>query len=273
MLICAGIFLPFCLSLLAQESVKATSIVLVVKDQTGGKVQGAHVRIWPLPSKMEKVLDTDSDGKLLLDVSPGSYDLTVEFPGFVTATKSIEAKYATHQTIDIVLRAGSCSPCVITAVLPVSFPEQSLAISPDGRYAIVGVDSAAEPHHTVFLEDLFLKTRRKLFNYDRHVALLWKPDSKLFAVTNYVGSDKSQCTIILVDEKMPPIQVLDVLSRQLTAASRKQLEIRLSNQHSYVEASAWDGSMTLEVKISGYGDADPAGFTEFFDVLLPDGQP
>ncbi len=146
-------------------------------------------------------------------------------------------------------------------------------MSPDGRYAIVGVDSAKEPYHTVFLEDQLLKSRRRLFNYNRSIALLWKSDSKLFAVTDYAGSDISRCSILSVDEKASPIQVLDVLSHQLSEGTWKKLETHLSDHHVYVEAAVWDGPRSLVVKISGYGDADPKGFVEFYRVLLPVGQP
>ena len=271
-LFCVGMFLPFCFVLLAQEAVKTASMVLAVKDQTGAAVRNAHVQIVPLPNNAGENLTTDSDGKLSLDVSPGSYDLTVESPGFLTVKKRIEAEPATHQNMDIVLKVGSCppGPCLtVTHVFPVSFPAQSQAVSPDGRYAIVGVDSRTEPYHSVFLEDRLLKTRRKLFDYDRHIVLLWKSDSKLFAVTDYTGSDNSRCSVLSVDEKAPPVQVLDVLSHQLSEDTWKQLETHLRNHHAYVEAEAWDGPMSPMVKISGFGDADPTGFAGFYEVLLP----
>jgi hypothetical protein len=162
---------------------------------------------------------------------------------------------------------------VTNVFLVVSFPAQSHAISPDGRYDIVDVENATEPHHSVLLEDLYRRTRRKVFDYDRNIALLWKPDSKYFAVTDYIGSDNSRCSILSVDETVPPIQVLDALSRQVSGETRKQLETHLSNHHSYFEAVVWDGPMSLQVKISGYGDADPEGFKEFYEVLLPARQP
>jgi hypothetical protein len=151
----------------------------------------------------------------------------------------------------------------------VSFPKLSQAVSPDGRFVVVGINSDKEPNHTVFLEDRYLKTRRKLFTYERHIVVLWKADSKLFAVTNYVGSNSSRCTIISVDRKAKPIEVTAVLSHQLAEASRKRLQNQLNNHHVYVEAVVWDGPTSLQVKMSGYGDEDPAGFTEFYEVLLP----
>jgi hypothetical protein len=211
----AGMFLTFCFGLPAQEAIETTSIVLSVKDQSGAAVANAHVQIVPPPDNIGKNLATDGDGKLSLGVPPGNYDLRVESSGFMTATKRIEAIAATPQVIEIVLKVGSCppGPCLMVSNdVSVSFPAQSEAISPDGRYAIISVDRGTKPSHSVFLEDRLLKTRRKLFNYDRHVVVLWKSDSKLFAVTDYVASDSSRCSILSVDEKVSPVQVLDVLS-------------------------------------------------------------
>lgn len=269
-----GVFLTLGLTLPAQEAVQTGSIVAEVKDQSGAFVPNAHIQVVSAANNISKNVTTDSEGKVSLELSPGRYDLIVESTGFSRAKERIEAKPGTQQTIEIVLKVEYCSACVtITAVRPVSFPGQSEAVSPDGRYAISGVDSGTEPHHTIYLEDRSLKARRKLLDYDRHIMVLWKPDSKLFAVTDYIGSDSSRCSILSVDEKVAAIRVLDVLSRQLAEGTWKQLESRVSNHHTYVEAQVWDGPMSLMVKISGYGDADAGGLAEFVEVLLPAGQP
>ena len=270
---CVAILLTFCLCFPQRGTGQSASMVLEVKDPTGAPVANAQVQIQPSPSNAEKRQTTHSEGSVSFEVSPGiSYDVMVTSPGFLSVTKRVEANSATHQTVEIVLSIKSCppGPCVmVTDIFPVSFPEQSQAVSPDGRYAVVGVNSNIEPYHTVFLEDRNVKARRKLFTYDRHIVVLWNADSKLFAVTNYVGSDNSRCTIISIDEKAQPIEVLGVLSHQLAEASWKRLQNQLSNHHAYVEAVVWDGPMSLQVKVSGYGDADRKGFAEFYEVLLP----
>lgn len=143
----------------------------------------------------------------------------------------------------------------------VSFPEQSRAVSPNGRYAIVGVDSDKEPNHTVFLDDLQQKTRRKLFNYDRHIELLWNSDSKSFAVSDYAGSDYSRCSIVSVTENVPPVQVWDELIKSVNAEERNML---LHNDHVYIAATEWISSTILRVKVWGHGDVNPSGFTRFY---------
>lgn len=144
---------------------------------------------------------------------------------------------------------------------PIAFPEHSRAVSPNGRYVLVGVDSDTEPNHTVFLEDLRLKTRRKLFNYDRHIELLWSPDSESFAVSDYAGSDYSLCSIVSVTGNVPPIQVWDELVKAATANEQKSL---LHNDHVYIAATDWVSPRILKVKVWGHGEVNPAGFTRFY---------
>jgi hypothetical protein len=143
----------------------------------------------------------------------------------------------------------------------VSFPEQSRAASPNARYVIVGEENHAEPFHTVILEDRVVKTRRRLFDYDRHIDLLWNPDSKSFAVTDYGESDYSRCSIIFVDQTVPTIQVWDKLVKALTERERKSL---LENHHVYIAAVQWMDTGALRVKVWGYGEVNPSGFTRFY---------
>src|ERR1700730_11100862 len=113
----------------------------------------------------------------------------------------------------------------------VSFPEQSQAPSPDARYVIVEEENHAEPFHTAILEDRVLKIRRKLFDYDRSIDLLWNPDSKSFAVTDYEGSDYSRGSIIFTDQTIPTSPVCDKLTKALTERDRRSL---LENHHVYI---------------------------------------
>lgn len=143
----------------------------------------------------------------------------------------------------------------------VSFPEQSQAPSPDARYVIVEEENHAEPFHTAILEDRVLKIRRKLFDYDRSIDLLWNPDSKSFAVTDYEGSDYSRCSIIFTDKTIPTIPVWDKLTKALTERDRRSL---LENHHVYIAAVQWISVTALKVKVWGYGELNPSGFTRLY---------
>jgi hypothetical protein len=143
----------------------------------------------------------------------------------------------------------------------VSLSDQSHAVSPNGRYVIVGEENHAEPFHTAILEDRVLKTKRKLFDYDRHIDLLWNPDSKSFAVTDYEESDYSRCSIIFTDRTHPTIRVRDKLANALKGIERETL---LANHHVYIAAVEWTGAGALKVKVWGYGELNPSGFTSFY---------
>ena len=166
----------------------------------------------------------------------------------------------------MVMLSGILSPVtVLAAVRQVStkivpFPPQSQAVSPNGRYVIIE-ENHSEPFHTAILEDRVLRTRRKLFDYDRGIDLIWNPDSKSFAVTDYEGSDYSRCRIIFADKTAPTIQVWHKLVAALTKSERKSL---LENHHVYISAVRWVGAGTLKVKVWGYGEVNPSGFTRFY---------
>jgi hypothetical protein len=147
----------------------------------------------------------------------------------------------------------------------VSFPDHSRVPSPDGRYVLVGVDSDTEPHHAVFLEDTLQKTSRKLFSYDQHVKLLWNHESTLIAVTTFTGNESSKCMVVSVDEKLPIFRALDWL---YSPNAPKEMRDFLTNRHAYVEAEAWTGPMELDVKVWGYGQANPSGFTQYNRVYV-----
>jgi len=143
----------------------------------------------------------------------------------------------------------------------VSFPDQSQAVSPNARYVIVGEEHHGGPFHTAILEDRVLKTRRKLLDYDSHIDLLWNPDSKSFAVTDYGESDYSRCSIIFTDQMVTTIQIWDKLVKALTGRELKSL---VDNHHVYIAAVQWISADALKVKVWGYGEANPSGFTRFY---------
>jgi hypothetical protein len=143
----------------------------------------------------------------------------------------------------------------------IAFPERSHAISPDGRYSITGVHNDSEPYHTVYLDDRRLKTRRKLFEYGRHIEILWNPDSKSFVLNDYGGSDYSECRIMSVDEKANSIDVWDAITKGITTKEQRNL---LENHHVYIAAKEWISPDTLKVKVWGYGEVNRPGFTRFY---------
>ncbi|MGO9243107.1 MAG: carboxypeptidase-like regulatory domain-containing protein [Bryobacteraceae bacterium] len=257
-----------------QESGQTGSVILVAKDPTGAAISSSPIRIQLSPNTPRRILRTGGDGRVTIDLPTGIYDLKARVPGFNEAARHIEVQAGPPQVINIVLSVGSCppGPCVMVRGVRTPLAGASQSVSPDGRYVLVSVDGDTVPRHTVFLEDRVLKARRKLFNYSTLVDILWAPDSKLIAVTDHVSSNKSQCTIFSVDEKTPPIQVLDLILRTLSEDAQKDLKNSLGNQHSDVEPEEWLAPTVLMLKVTCYDTTVFGDEARYYTVDLNPGQ-
>ncbi len=147
---------------------------------------------------------------------------------------------------------------------PVSFPStQTEAISPNGSFAVINVDSDAEPYHSaLFLENRHTKTRRKLLDYGRHVEVLWNPNSTLFAVTDYAGSNVAECVVFSTQNSSPPQNVGDAL--QSTLRNSKEIASLRDSMHIYWAAVRWTSPHALIVRVFGHTDVNPSHEFEYF---------
>jgi hypothetical protein len=137
----------------------------------------------------------------------------------------------------------------------VSFPSaQTQAVARDGRFAVVNVDSDTEPHHTLLLENRQTKSTRKILEYDRSVEVLWNPDSTMFAVNNYAGSNVGECLIFLIN-KAASVNVGDVLQNGTT--NRDEISTLHASDHIYWAAVRWMSPQLLKVKLWGHTDVSP----------------
>ncbi len=142
------------------------------------------------------------------------------------------------------------------------FPGATATItSPSGRLVIRNVDSDAEPHHTLYLKD-GSGAERKLLSYDRHVSVLWAPNERAVVVNDFAGSDYSVCRLFLV-ESGREIEVSEAITTKYGGDGTV-----FANHHVYFEGVGWQGPETLKVKVWGYGDRDPKGFSRFFTYRL-----
>jgi len=137
---------------------------------------------------------------------------------------------------------------------------ESTAPSPTGRLVIRNVDSDAEPHHTLYLKQAN-GSEHRLLSYGRHVSVLWAPNERTVVVNDFAGSDYSVCRVYLVESG----RAVDVSQAIRT---RYGDDTVFENHHVYFEAVAWRGAETLKVKVWGYGDQHPNGFTRFFTYGL-----
>ena len=143
---------------------------------------------------------------------------------------------------------------------PVSFPSAAReAVSPNGHFAVINLDSDEVPYHTLFLENRQTRVRQKLMDYGRSVEVLWNPTSASFAVTDYAGSNVAECLVFLVSDPRLAQNVADVL--QKTIANPKELAVLRQGGHTYWKAVRWTSPRTLVVKVWGHTDEKP--FQEF----------
>jgi hypothetical protein len=146
---------------------------------------------------------------------------------------------------------------------PVSFPSaHTHAVAPDGRFAVVNVDSDKEPYHALFLEDRQTNSWRKVLEYDRSVEVLWNPDSSAFAVNNYAGSNVGECLILFTKGKTAPVNVGDALLDRM--ASGEELSTLHISDHIYWTAVRWTSPGLLKVKVWGHTGVNPVRDFQYF---------
>jgi Zn-dependent M28 family amino/carboxypeptidase len=94
-------------SLLSAQQTKSTvSVTILVKDESGALVPHALIKLSPLPKTVVQNFETAADGELLVDLTPGNYDLAVSLTGFKRWTQTVEVQGTPNQTIEVVLMVG-----------------------------------------------------------------------------------------------------------------------------------------------------------------------
>ncbi len=130
--------------------------------------------------------------------------------------------------------------------------------SPDGRYSVVNIDSDKEPHHSLMLKNIGNGSVAPLHQYGRHVSVLWSPDSKKLVVNDYTGSSSATSLIFFVDRSA----TLDLQKELLKSLGESPDKISLTdNHHVYVVVSKWVDGQRVRLRVWGYGEVDPKGFS------------
>ncbi len=158
-------------------------------------------------------------------------------------------------------------PVALYSEKVVEFPgKNGDAKSPDGRYLVENVDSDKEPHHSLLLKNLKTGGVHSLCNYKRHVTALWSPDGQKLVVNDSAGSDFSKSLIFFVDQSGPPVDIGAKLLQSLKdPADRRSVS---GNHHVYVAVTNWQGNQAVKLRVWGYGDVDPKGFSRLYLYTL-----
>lgn len=102
---------------LAAQQSAISAVTIVVTDPTAAPVPHAEIRVVPAPDPAPAKMETDSAGRLSLQLKPGSYALYVRCPGFKMAAVHFEVSASKDtQTVPVGLQlAPSGSPTVYSA--------------------------------------------------------------------------------------------------------------------------------------------------------------
>jgi hypothetical protein len=153
--------------------------------------------------------------------------------------------------------------CALPGWSQVTFPGTHPCVAaPNGRITVCNEDSNVSPFHALSL--VGEGTKRQLFTYDRSVRVYWAPDSKHVAITVNAGSDSSFIRIFSTDGATSFVVDQEKLCRQLDSRKCSQLS---GNGHVYIEAQRWLSKKSLYLKVHGYGEVSPKGFS--FEVSYP----
>jgi Carboxypeptidase regulatory-like domain len=114
----AAILLLFILliSRVEAQGPATASLTVSVTDESGAVVPRAAVTIVNEAKQTKVTKDTDENGRAALSVDPGSYQFSVNVPGFREWHQEIGIANADSRRIEVKLKVGSCSPCLTVSV-------------------------------------------------------------------------------------------------------------------------------------------------------------
>lgn len=155
----------------------------------------------------------------------------------------------------------------------IHFPgPQSETTSPDHRYIIQNVNSdGMEPAHVLSLLDTKNGSKVKIHSYDRHVDLLWSPQSDAFVINDYEGSDSARPLLYSLPWNGRKTDLLEELTDFLRG--RHEEKLVLKNDHVYLSVRRWNNPNELLCRLEAYGEASPhgSGFKGYYTYKIGEG--
>jgi Zn-dependent M28 family amino/carboxypeptidase len=123
----------------AQQTTGLASVTVVVTDPSGAVIRNAQIRLSPEP-RVPGNLETGDDGRLTLELGPGSYELSATSSHFLTQTEHLQVRDATNQSVFVKLRWDGVGTTVYIG--GPNFPVRTTDDSYDGP----GPQIAQPPH-------------------------------------------------------------------------------------------------------------------------------
>lgn len=149
-----------------------------------------------------------------------------------------------------------------------SFPGvRSESKAPNGRFVIKNFDSDTEdPAHSLTLIDRQTGSKIRIYLYGRGVDILWSPDSTAFVINDHEGSDAAHPVLFT----QPWSTHFSDLRQGLIdfLRTKHQEHSFFDNGHVYFTAERWLHNDELLCELTGYGEANPKGFTKRYVYKL-----
>ncbi len=140
-------------------------------------------------------------------------------------------------------------------------------VDPTGRWTVNYQAPTSNAPHRLFVTDSRTNRAWLLYEFDRHVNVLWAPDGSVLAITDYSGSSESEIKIIDPKNQKKRIDV----ERQLVASLGK-IPALYENGHRYFEAVKWPTPTLLRFEVHAH-DAHPGKeYRGIFELQLGTGQ-
>ena len=148
------------------------------------------------------------------------------------------------------------------------FPGLSEISSPNGRYLLrnVDIEKDGEFSHQLILRDTKTNTEKVIYSYGRYVDVLLSKDSKGLIINDHGGSDYTNCIIVRFQKEIEMYNVKELLTSQAI----KYKKSIVGNHHVYIEGDQWITNKKIKVRITGYGDVDPDGFSIWYEYTIGD---
>jgi hypothetical protein len=153
---------------------------------------------------------------------------------------------------------AACSFAVISLVsgqersvsLKPPFGPENQLVSPNGAYALFGIQSPIGPDNALWLEDRRTHERKMVFSVTvQTLTLGWSPDSTAFIANDRAFSDVENAFVYDVKT----LDRLDLTARITENAGPGAARfLKDQNQHSYFHAFRWLDARHVEVQLYGH---------------------
>jgi hypothetical protein len=133
--------------------------------------------------------------------------------------------------------------------------------APTGRLVVACQPAESSRRHALVLKTTDGRSIGTIREFERHLKFEWSPDGRAVALTDYLASNQSVCSIVLVTAGIQPID----LTEMITPSKKKW------RGHWYCEIERWRGPKRALIKAWGYGGEGLESFEQHYEYGLGKG--